>query len=131
MHITNFLSACEALAMSLASTFTQQVIHRICDYNGKKSYPQLIGRVVNMGELTNVSRFLSDLVKAGVINPNKELEAAMLQMSNLPENANAIGWGDDGGPKKVTPKVVKPLVPQSQDQTQNQTQIDTTGAQTQ
>jgi hypothetical protein len=106
MHITNFLSACEALATAAASTFTQQVIHKICDYNGKKSYPRLVGRIVNMGELTNISRFLSDLTKAGVINPNKTLEAAMLQLANLPANDNDVGWDEGGGPKKVAiPKV--------------------------
>jgi hypothetical protein len=83
LHATNFISACESYASAIANTFNRQVITKICKYNGIKNQPKIKLRIPNYGELSNIGKFISDLVKAGAVIPTETLEKAMLELLNI------------------------------------------------
>ncbi len=84
MHVSNFLSACEAYAKTISDALQRQVIIPICAYNKLDSFPTIDLKVKNISILKDLGNFLSSLIDKGLVKPNNVLEKAVLDLANLP-----------------------------------------------
>ena len=88
MHVSNFLTACDAYAKDIATTINYTAIRKICDYNNKKSYPRLDFSPARTSNLQDLASFVARLVANGVITPTKPLEKSLLEIADLPYDTN-------------------------------------------
>jgi hypothetical protein len=117
-HVNNFIAACEAYASAIANSLTYQVFKKICEYNGKDKFPWLSTRITNFSTLKDTANYIKSLTDSGVIMPNQKLEKAVLDLANLPENDDEIGWDEDGKPKAPPKALPKKVIQGGQDNAQ-------------
>jgi len=74
----------------ICETFNNQGIPRLMDLNaehfpGLHDYPKLVHGDIDEPDLQRFSAFVTDMVEAGVLVPDKDLEQAVRRMGRLPE----------------------------------------------
>lgn len=95
MHVANFLTACDAYAISIAQSINGTLIKKICDYNGIKDYPVMNFSPARVSNLDKLASFVARLVGQQVITPTIPLEKSLLAIADLPYDEKA---------KKINPE---------------------------
>jgi hypothetical protein len=80
-----FLNSCEGEACFLEDSINEQVIDRVCAYNGKRGVSRLKHAPVNADDLKDLASFVARLVAQGVVVPTPQLENGLLKLAKLPE----------------------------------------------
>jgi len=83
-HLRDFLLSCDSYAQAMADTINNQLIPKICQYNGFKSKPTIEFSTTNVSDLAALASFVARLVKSGVITPTIPIEKALLAIADLP-----------------------------------------------
>ena len=74
----------------ICEVFNNQAIPRLIDINGEHfkgitDYPQMVHGDIEERDLTQFSAFIAEMVGAGVLTPDEELEAEVRRTAKLPE----------------------------------------------
>lgn len=85
-----FLDSCEGWARFFTDNLNEQVIKRVCSYNGVKEVPILKHTPVNSESIKDLASYVARLISQGAINVTPELENSLLRIAKLPER-------DEGG----------------------------------
>jgi hypothetical protein len=82
-----FATALAYILDSFASVFNQYAIKRLMIWNKipTELHPKLVHGDIESPDLKTISEFISNLSTAGALQPNPELEGALLAMANLPK----------------------------------------------
>jgi len=88
MHVSNFLTACDAYAISIAET-VNQLSQKICKYNGLSEAPVINFSPARVANLTDLASFVARLASQQIIAPTVDLEKALLAIADLPYSDKA------------------------------------------
>ena len=80
-----FLDSCEGWANFFTDSLNEQVIRRVCSYNGVKDVPTLKHSPVNVDNIKDLASYVARLISQGAINTTPELENSLLRIAKLPE----------------------------------------------
>lgn len=111
-----FMKAEEALANELISTITEDIIKPLCDLNYSNlpnGYPKLTHGAIADDDTVALANSVSQLVTAGAITPDQDLEENLRTRYNLPqmseEAKKAYDHEDDLGDTNVSKKKDAPV----------------------
>lgn len=85
LSIEIFKDSCESWAKEFEDAINEQVIQRVCEYNGVKDVPKLGHAPINSSNITDLASFVARLVSQGVIDPTPQLQNGLLDIAKLPE----------------------------------------------
>lgn len=82
VNVKNFLRSCDAYAEIMAQTYNEQIIKRICEFNGLNA-PEFQFTPVNTDSLENLAGFFARLVERGIITPTHTLEKELMEIADF------------------------------------------------
>lgn len=93
----------------ICEVFNTQGIPRLIDLNGKHfegitEYPKMVHGDIEDANLESLSTFISQMVTAGVLIPDEELEDFVRRAANLPERDESVSYSTEERIEMVNPQ---------------------------